>query len=142
MPVQVLRLAGGVAQMAGAVQMTKPKLFAALAAIGLLGGCAAKPLRPGAERIFVSTSPPPAECRFLGEVAGAQGGWWTSEWTADENLVEGSRNEIKNQALKLGANRIHTQQAVMTGDIAVGGGHVSMLLGNAYLCPDATIQAR
>ena len=104
----------------------------------LLCACAAKPVNPGAEKIFVTQQEPPPECIFVGEVHGTQGNFWTAEFTSDRNLVTGARNEMRNQALGLGANYIliETQsQSHNTADHSLGGTYSSVIIGNAYRCP-------
>ena len=109
-----------------------------LIALFLLSACASKPVIPGAERIFVSQQEPPPECVFVGEVQGSQGNFWTAEFTSDRNLLTGARNEMRNQALGLGANYvlIETQsQSHNTADHSLGGTFSSVIIGNAYKCP-------
>lgn len=103
-----------------------------------LVGCASKPALPGAERVFVSQQKPPSECVFVGEVQGSQGNFWTSDFTSDRNLLSGARNEMRNQALGLGANYVlvETQShSHNTADYSLGGTYSSVIIGNAYKCP-------
>lgn len=107
--------------------------------IFLIAACAAKPINPGAERIFVSLNPPPPDCQFLGEVYGSQGNFWTAEFTSDRNILTGARNEMRNHALSLGANyvKVETQShSSNTADHSLGGTYASVVFGNAYRCPD------
>lgn len=118
------------------------KLLIVLPALALLSACAAKQTVPGADRIFVSEQPPPQGCRFVGEVTGSQGNFWTSDFTSDRNLLTGARNEMRNQALSLGANYvvIETQShSHNTADLAIGGTYASVIIGNAYVCPDQVL---
>ena len=113
------------------------KLIAVISLL-LLSACVSKPVMPGAERIFVSQQEPPPECIFVGEVQGTQGNFWTSYFTSDKNLLTGARNEMRNQALGLGANYIliETQsQSHNTADYSLGGTYSSVIIGNAYKCP-------
>jgi len=105
--------------------------------IALLSACAAKPVNPGAERIYVSELPPPDECLFVGEVQGSQGNFWTSDFTSDRNLLTGARNEMRNQALSLGANyvMIETQSHSHNTGLGIGGSYSSVIIGNAFRCP-------
>ena len=110
------------------------------AAAIFLGACSAKSVQPGAERIIVSDQPAPAGCKFVGEVHGSQGNFWTSDFTSDENLLAGARNEMRNQAQVLGANyvKIETQShSNNTADHSLGGTYASVIFGNAYTCPDS-----
>jgi len=110
----------------------------------LLMACAAKQASPGAEKIFVSDRPPPDGCRFMGEVQGSQGNFWTSEFTSDRNILSGARNEMRNQALTLGANYVlvETQShSNNTAGFSLGGTYASVIIGNAYSCSPAALQS-
>ena len=103
-----------------------------------LAACAAKPTNPGAERVFVSNEDPPPDCIFMGEVQGSQGNFWTAEFTSDRNILTGARNEMRNQALSLGANYVmmETQShSHNTAGHSLGGTFASVIIGNAYRCP-------
>jgi hypothetical protein len=41
----------------------------------VLLGCAAKSLKPGAEKVFVSNEKPGKKCKFVADVTGGQGNW-------------------------------------------------------------------
>lgn len=117
--------------------MNKSVLFFS---VFFLAGCAAKQASPGAEKIFVSENPPPPGCVFRGEVQGSQGNFWTAEFTPDRNLLTGARNEMRNQALSLGANYVvvETQShSHNTAQNSLGGTYSSTIIGNAYRCPDS-----
>lgn len=101
-----------------------------------LTACAAKRLNPGAESVMLSNAPPSEDCVFIGEVHGGQGNWWTDDITSTKNLVEGSRNDMKNQAYEMGANYVHIQQAAQDTSY-LGGGKIGMA-GNAYDCPNSS----
>ena len=110
-----------------------------LALIVFLPACASKPVYPGAERIFVSQQAPPPECRFVGEVQGTQGNFWTAEFTSDRNILSGARNEMRNQALSLGANYVMVEtesHSHNTAGHSLGGSFASVIIGNAYACPE------
>jgi len=110
-----------------------------LASIVFLFGCAAKQASPGAERIFISDMAPPTDCRFVGEVQGTQGNFWTSDFTSDRNILDGARNEMRNEAFSLGANyvMVETQShSNNTAHYSLGGTYASVIIGNAYYCPD------
>jgi len=98
----------------------------------VLFGCAAKRLQPGAERVLLSNDKPPSDCVFVGDVVGGQGNWWTDDITSTKNLVEGSRNDLKNRAHAIGANYVHIQQ-VGHDSSYLGGGKIG-ISGNAYRC--------
>ena len=64
----------------------------------VLVACSAKPLSPDAVHVVITTElPPKGVCVPKGEVMGSQGNWFTGDFTANENLMMGARNEMKNQ---------------------------------------------
>lgn len=103
----------------------------------LLGGCAAKPLRSDAAAVFLTSRQAPQECRYLGEVSGSQGNLLTADLTRDHDLLQGARNELRNNAQALGANYVvlenQTQSVNAQGP---GGVYSASVFGNAYTCPD------
>lgn len=103
-----------------------------LLVVALFAGCAAKSLLPGAESVFLSNEKPAGDCVFLSEVVGGQGNWWTDDITSTKALVEGSRNDMKNEAFKLNANYVHVQHTAQDTSV-LGGGKIGMS-GNAYRC--------
>ena len=99
----------------------------------IMAGCAAKPLIPDAAKIKLSdVKPSEVYCKFAGEVVGGQGNWWTDDITSTKNIVQGSRNDLRNQAYALGANYVHIQQSAMPVDYV--GGKTMAIVGNAYQC--------
>lgn len=118
-------------------------ILAIVLLLALLSACAAKPITPGAERVYVSELKPPKNCLFVGEVLGSQGNFWTSDFTSDRNLLTGARNEMRNQALSLGANyvMIETQShSHNTAGFSFGGSYSSVIIGNAYVCPKKLLE--
>jgi hypothetical protein len=111
------------------------KRFLIILMAAALAGCAAKSLNPGAERVMLVNSAPSENCKFVGEVYGGQGNWWTDDITSTKALVEGSRNDIKNQAHAIGANYVHIQQAAQDTSY-LGGGKIGMA-GNAFNCSNS-----
>lgn len=97
-----------------------------------LGGCAAIPLNPGAERVRLIKTEPGNECKFLGEATGHQGG---GGYASDVNKETGARNDLKNKAAEMGGNtvailsdRSHTN--------AFGNQMSVTLSGSVYQCPE------
>ncbi len=114
------------------------KLIAVISSV-FLSACASKPTNPGADRIYVSQQEPSQDCRFVGEVQGSQGNFWTAEFTSDRNILTGARNEMRNQALYLGANYVMVEtenHSHNTADHSLGGTYASVIIGNAYFCPE------
>ena len=82
--------------------------------------CSSIPILPGAERIeIVNELPNKSQYIFLGEVVGSQGTWITGDWTSNENLIIGARNELRNKALALGGDIVHVQSSESTGGLQV-----------------------
>ena len=122
----------------------------AVASISIfLGGCAAIPLEPQAHRIIATPNPAPKSCKYLGQVVGNQGNFFTGSYTSNSRLEEGAMNDMKNKAIRLGANYIQliTNRAGNTGSInGINGtftGHSEQTnvtnVGNAYQCPPAAV---
>jgi len=115
----------------------------------LLAGCSSIPLEPAAHKVIVSPNQVPNGCKYIGQVVGNQGNFFSGGFTSNKNLEEGAMHDIKNKASKLGANYVQliTNRAGSTGSIsgssnAFGGGSSETNvtnLGNAYLCNPAKI---
>ena len=108
----------------------------------VMAGCAAAPLIPGSERVRITNSEPGKECKFLGDVTGIQGNFFSGPWTSNENLETGARNDLKNKAAAMGGNvvAILTQRAGQTGSSGQYGGSIEQtnvaIGGNVYSCPE------
>ena len=99
-----------------------------------LFACSAKPIKPGAEKVFLSNEKPSPECKFVGEVVGGQGNWWTDDITSNHAAVQGARNDLRNKAYDLGANYVHIQSSTQS-ESELGGTSASSI-GNSYKCPE------
>lgn len=112
----------------------------AIVCVGFLTGCAAAALESGAQQVRIVTTEPQG-CDYLGEVTGNQGDFFTGSFTSNANLETGARNDMKNQASKLGANTVHllTNRAGQTGTMGDGSGSMEQTnvtyTGAAYKCP-------
>lgn len=114
-------------------------------ALVLLGACAAKPLLPGSEQIILSKAPPPAGCRYLAEVTGSQGNFWTAEFTGDADLIHGARNELRNNAMSLHANYVQIETESFSQNSAqdsLGGTYSAVIIGNAFNCTAESLLTR
>jgi len=114
------------------------KLFPLLAVLSL-GACSALPLQEGASLVRLTHQEPSSDnCKFLGDVTGNQGDFFTGGYTSNADLETGARNDIKNQASKMGGNLVYllTQRAGQTG--GGYGGDLEQtnvtLSGNVYHC--------
>ncbi|AEW51157.1 TPA: DUF4156 domain-containing protein [Legionella pneumophila] len=129
------------------------KLLSASVITLMITGCAAIPADPQSERVIASPNPAPKGCKYVGQVVGNQGNFFTGGFTSNRNLEEGAMNDLKNKASKKGANYIQlvTNRAGVTGSMSGSfdrhGGFMSggseqtnvTNLGNAYICPPKAI---
>ncbi|GAC14739.1 DUF4156 domain-containing protein [Aliiglaciecola lipolytica] len=113
-----------------------------IGAVCVMAACASKPLDPKARLVRLTTVEPGSECQFLGDITGNQGDFLTGEFTSNEDLETGARNDLKNQAHNMGGNVVFilTQRAGQTGSFhqEFGGSSVQTnvtLSGNVYFCP-------
>lgn len=119
----------------------------------LLSACSSIPIEPQARGIIVSPKTAPAGCKYLGQVVGSQGNFFSGGYTSNRNLEEGAMNDLKNKASRLGANYIQllVNRAGVTGaqhgGAGAGTGYMSgrseqtnvTNLGNAYFCSPKAI---
>lgn len=109
-------------------------------AVALVTGCAAAPTTTsGGANILVTRNPPAENCRYVGEVLGSQGNFWTAEFTSDKDLIAGARNRMRDKAFEMGANFVQIElenQSHNTADYSSGGVYSSVIMGNAYSCPE------
>lgn len=92
----------------GRILITKSILpiSVSLALIVVLSACAGHSIKVDAAQIQILDSEPKT-CQFLGEVYGTQGNIVTGLFTTDEELIAGARNDVRNEALALGANSLY-----------------------------------
>lgn len=124
-------------------------LVSTIIASAMVSGCASIELDHSAQRVIASPNPAPKSCKYVGQVTGNQGNFFTGAWTSNKNLEQGAMNDMKNEAAKLGANYIQlvTNRAGNTGSLSSYNGNISggmeqtnvTNLGNAYRCPGAAI---
>lgn len=115
-----------------------------LVLVGLyLTGCAAIKLTPGAERVRITMTEPGKDCKFVGDITGNQGNFWTGQFTSNRNMETGARNDLKNRAFAMGGNRIFllTQRAGQKGSYGRYGQGTSYqqnvtLTGSVFNCPE------
>jgi hypothetical protein len=127
------------------------KIGLLIAGAALMTGCASIELDSRASHIIASPNPAPKGCKYLGQVSGNQGNFFTGDFTSNHNLEVGAMNDMKNQASKLGANYVQliVNRAGNTGSMSIqdgnGGGGMSQTnvtnMGNAYSCPAKAIGA-
>ena len=127
--------------------------LAAAFVLVLMSGCSAIQLKPGAERILVSRNPAPKGCKFVGAIIGEQGGSMAGGFTSNKNLALGALNDMRNNAMALGANyvQLESDRAGVTGSGSMSAGSGGLFgsshsgqtdvtqTGNAYKCNPADI---
>ena len=114
------------------------RIFTLLVVASVMAACAATQLRPEAQRVIASRNPPPQGCKFLGSVVGSQGGFWTGGLTSNQNLAEGSMNDLRNRAAAIGANYVQIEDS-RAGSAGEAGKTDVTWNGNAYSCPPGLI---
>ena len=117
----------------------KTRRFIALSIIATaLSACAAIPATPTGEKVQLVTEKPANTCNFLGEVVGSQGNFITGRYTPNENLLVGSRNDIRNKAAALGGNVVQVIETYRDhASLPLGDTHGTtniLVLGRAYRC--------
>lgn len=101
----------------------------------ILSGCSAKKVVPQANSVEIVNEPVnKSKCKFLGEIVGSQGNWFTGDFTSNKSLVIGARNELRNEAYKLGANIVHIQDMKNTNAYGSLGTTNTTAIGKAYKC--------
>lgn len=107
----------------------------AVAAASLIVGCSAQAVRPEAQSIEIVSEPPDkTKCSFVGEIVGSQGNWVTGDFTSNENLVIGARNELRNKAYSLGGNIVYLQDMKNTNAWGSLGTTNTTAVGKVYKC--------
>ena len=78
-----------------------------------LAGCSANSLSSSGQNVIILQSlPSQYHCVYKGEVAGSQGNWMTGGFTTNKNLALGARNDLRNEASKLGANVVVISESI------------------------------
>lgn len=87
----------------------------------LLAACAPTPLNPNARTVYVGYAKPASSCKYLGQITGGQGGSFTGSFTADRNLMQGSMNDLRNQAYNMGGNYVQIINKYQETDSSTSG---------------------
>ena len=102
-----------------------------LVSLGLLAGCVspATSLDESAKYVHLRMDAgfDANECHWLGEVTGSEGHWFSYLFFANDLLVQGAMNDIKNRAKQLGANTVYI---VAPQDFTTS----FTIMGSAYRC--------
>ena len=102
----------------------------------LIASCSSTKLNLGAEKIKVVTETP-KDCKFIGQVIGSQGNWFSGGVTSNRALEEGAMNDMINKTHKMGGDTLHllTNRAGVTGDGYGGSSQTNVTMtGAAYKC--------
>lgn len=111
------------------------KTVVVVISLAFLSGCAANAVRPEASSVeIVNEVPNKDRCKFLGEIYGSQGNWFTGDLTSNKNLVIGARNELRNEAHALGGNIVYIQDMKNTNAWGSMGTTNTTAVGKAYSC--------
>lgn len=104
-----------------------------LSAVFLIGCSATSTTRQG-ESVELGTEKPSENCRPLGDAVGSQGNWLTGDYTSNKNLLIGARNDLRNQAAKMGGNYVWVQNSTNTNAWGSAGTTNTTVLGVVYRC--------
>jgi hypothetical protein len=110
--------------------------------MGILSGCTSVTLQPGAERVRVTSIPLAKDCQLLGTVSSEDINGepaFTAHSTVHAYMQSNEIKDLKNQALKLGANVVLvTQHDFMDFTMPHQNTNVvekkHHMVGNAYRC--------
>lgn len=98
-------------------------------------GCAAKQALPEAKNVkIVYEAPDETRCKHVGEVIGSQGNWFTGDYTSNKDLIQGARNELRNEAYKLGGNVVFMETMKNASAWGSLGTTNTTAIGQAYYC--------
>lgn len=114
--------------------MKPTKMLSAAALVVLLAGCAATSVTPQGAQVELVTQRP-ANCRMLGEVVGSQGNVFSGDFTTNENLMLGARNDLRNKAAAMGANVVQIQDTLNSTHPYSAGAVKTTMVGVAFACP-------
>jgi hypothetical protein len=133
----------------------KKIIFIAFAALALASCAATETISPEVNtKVIASTNPAPKGCKFVTQVLGSQGNFFTGAYTSNANLEMGAMNDLKNKAYLAHGNyvQIITNRAGVTGSSSFssdgqggmfGGGSSQQTnvtsTGNVYSCPAKSI---
>ncbi|MFB9887887.1 DUF4156 domain-containing protein [Balneatrix alpica] len=99
-----------------------------------VSGCSAIQANPGAEQVRLVMEQPTGSCRFIAEVSGSQGNFFSGNYTSTENLLLGARNDLRNKAAAVGANVVYMQESHHSQASDSLGTTNTTLIGHAYRC--------
>ncbi|MDC0535987.1 DUF4156 domain-containing protein [Francisellaceae bacterium] len=90
--------------------------------------------KPEYNNIRVTNLSPPKNCKYLGEVYGSQGNWFSGIFTANVYLVMGAMNDLRNNAAEMGANYVFIDHLKYMGPGFINGSNYSTYVAQAFSC--------
>jgi Domain of unknown function (DUF4156) len=100
----------------------------------LITGCSAIQVNHDAREVEISVDKPTGICKRLGEAAGSQGNYITGKYTSNVNLIVGARNDLRNNAAKIGGNYVWVQDTNNSSTISSDGIINTTIVGMVYRC--------
>ncbi|MGL4858873.1 MAG: DUF4156 domain-containing protein [Enterobacteriaceae bacterium] len=112
----------------------KVKGLMGLSLILLIAGCSTtNQLTTGGAEIKFVTEKPGAECRYIGDITGAQSTWFSGN-ASDASSMRGAANDLRNKAAAMGGNTIYgadsTQVSFWSSFVPLD----SKMVGQVYHC--------
>jgi hypothetical protein len=108
--------------------------FALLAVVLGVVGCSSTPPTAQGAAVEIVTERP-AGCRSLGEVMGSQGNVFSGDFTSNQALMIGARNDLRNKTAAIGGNVVQMQNTLNATHPYSSGAISSTVVGNAFACP-------
>ena len=114
---------------------TRMKIYALTLGL-VLAGCSIISAKPESQSIKMLLGEHNlAHCRFLGDVTGASAvNKITGEHPSYTNRLISARNDLRNEAYKLGGNTVHIRRTKNTGRYDLPGEKKITIDGKVYLC--------
>jgi hypothetical protein len=105
-----------------------------LLSIALLAACSAVSTTREGRSVELVTEKPSGNCKPLGDAVGSQGNWLTGDYTSNQNLLIGARNDLRNKAAEMGGNYVWVQNSANTNAWGSTGTTNTTILGVVYRC--------
>lgn len=99
-----------------------------------LSACSAIKTMPTAQTVELSNAQPSGSCQYVGEALGSQGNWFTGDYTSNQNLMAGARNDLRNKAAAMGGNYVWIQNVSNAQAHGAMGTSNTTTVGNVYRC--------
>ena len=107
------------------------KIFARIILFSLIGfscACSVATLNPEAQHVEIASEPLSLNrCKYLGEVTGSEGHWYTYLFLANRTMVQAAVDDLRNRAAAIGADTVFIRENT---DFVTS----VTLLGLAYRC--------